>query len=300
MLESPQQAYRPSSQEIRRTSRSALRRVNDGRVSKSRQQVLLENLELELNERTRKLRSQYTQQSHALKQRIEMRITRVPKKLWKMTMAELLAQTEGKSVVGSLDNFGGAKSFVDDIRRLSHGETNKGKAERLVVKKKSPKRPTTTTREKMPPPPIVMSPNPLRTSTKSNLPSSSSPVRLSSPQRSGSPVKLPPKAGRTRRGPSLSSNATSYRPVSRATTRSSTETAAVSSSVRTQRAKNSPTKTKASPSAGASPNNTTGLKRGGVKGTGSNGSLKENRVAGVKKDKAIKAANAGRVLRSRK
>jgi len=33
-------------------------------------------------------------------------------------MAELLAQTEGKSVVGSLDNFGGAKSFVDDIRRL--------------------------------------------------------------------------------------------------------------------------------------------------------------------------------------
>jgi hypothetical protein len=33
-------------------------------------------------------------------------------------MAELLAQTEDKSVVGSLDNFRGAKSFVDDIRRL--------------------------------------------------------------------------------------------------------------------------------------------------------------------------------------
>jgi hypothetical protein len=44
-----------------------------------------------------------------------------------------------------------------------------------------------------------------------------------------------------------------------------------------------------------------GLKRGGgMNNTGSNGSLKENRVAGVKKETASKANGAGRVLRSRK
>ena len=51
-----------------------------------------------------------------------------------------------------------------------------------------------------------------------------------------------------------------------------------------------------------------GLKRGGgggggggsVNNTGSNGSLKENRVAGVKKDTTSKAGSASRVLRSRK
>lgn len=42
-----------------------------------------------------------------------------------------------------------------------------------------------------------------------------------------------------------------------------------------------------------------GLKRGSVKGAGSNGSLKENKVAGVKEPAAKKAAT-GRVLRSRK
>lgn len=71
-----------------------------------------------VNERTRKLRSQYTQQSHALKQRIEMRINRIPKKLWKITMADLLAQAEGRDLANSIAIVGGAKGFVDDIRRL--------------------------------------------------------------------------------------------------------------------------------------------------------------------------------------
>jgi hypothetical protein len=53
-----------------------------------------------------------------------------------------------------------------------------------------------------------------------------------------------------------------------------------------------------------------GLRRGGVKATGSNGSLKENRVEGIKKEmgsiiKATKrdtsaSSNGGRVLRSRR
>ena len=67
-----------------------------------------------VNERSRKLRAQYTQQSHALRQRIEMRINRIPRKLWTLTMAELLAQAEARE----LASVGGAKGFLGDVRRL--------------------------------------------------------------------------------------------------------------------------------------------------------------------------------------
>jgi len=58
------------------------------------------------------------QQSRALKQRIEMRITRIPKKLWKMTMAELLAQTEGRDVANSMVASSGAKAFIEEVLGL--------------------------------------------------------------------------------------------------------------------------------------------------------------------------------------
>ena len=61
-----------------------------------------------VTERTRKLRSHYTLLSRSLKQRVEMRINRVPKKMWKMTMGELLEQMEG----------GTAKGFVKEVRNL--------------------------------------------------------------------------------------------------------------------------------------------------------------------------------------
>jgi hypothetical protein len=45
-----------------------------------------------------------------------MRINRVPKKLWKMKMGDLITQAEGKDVATSMAGFGGVKGFVDDIR----------------------------------------------------------------------------------------------------------------------------------------------------------------------------------------
>lgn len=102
----------------------------------------------------------------------------------------------------------------------------------------------------------------------------------------------------------------SSRPSSRATTRSSTDTAVTSSgsshenSAGIRGTKASQAKTKAVATVVAS-----GLKRGGVGGIGSNGSLKENRVAGVKEKQApatksvgdlTTVATGGRVLRSRK
>jgi hypothetical protein len=71
-----------------------------------------------VNQRTRKLRSQVNQQVHALKQRIEMRINRIPKKLWKMTMADLLAQVEGRDVDAVLASFDGTRTLVGDVRRI--------------------------------------------------------------------------------------------------------------------------------------------------------------------------------------
>jgi hypothetical protein len=73
-------------------------------------------------ERSRKLRAQYTMQARSLKQRIEMRINRVPKKLWGMKIGELLALSVGKTkdskAVLPRTAAGAAKAFVEDVRRL--------------------------------------------------------------------------------------------------------------------------------------------------------------------------------------
>ncbi|KAF8251434.1 hypothetical protein K440DRAFT_658830 [Wilcoxina mikolae CBS 423.85] len=306
LIDSPQQSMfsHPPPGESMQAPKSPFRRVNDGRITKTGKQTLLENLELELNERTRKLRSQYTQQSHALKQRIEMRINRIPKKFWKITMADLLAQAEGRDLASSTAIVGGAKGFVNDIRRLSGEGAEKGKDERLTVSKRVTKKSGVSSgREQMPPPPLPPSShNPLGLSSKSNLPLSSSPARSpppqrSTPQRTASPIKLP-KGTRTRK--IVLNTTSSSRPTSRATTRSSTETAGTAVSAGMRGTKSSQAKAKAAAVAAAESEKNKGLKRGGMNNTGSNGSLKENRVAGVKKETASKANGAGRVLRSRK
>lgn len=61
-------------------------------------------------------------QAQALKQRIEMRINRVPKKLWDVTMGELLAQHGPVAIPGgpvsAKLNTSAVKGFVEDIKRL--------------------------------------------------------------------------------------------------------------------------------------------------------------------------------------
>ncbi|KAL1996288.1 hypothetical protein VTN49DRAFT_340 [Thermomyces lanuginosus] len=60
------------------------------RLTRSQKQALIDNLQLEITERARKLRMQYALQVQDLRSRIERRINRVPMALRKMTMGELL------------------------------------------------------------------------------------------------------------------------------------------------------------------------------------------------------------------
>ncbi|KAL1975904.1 hypothetical protein VTN31DRAFT_4296 [Thermomyces dupontii] len=60
------------------------------KLTRSQKQALINNLQLEITERARKLRMQYALQVQDLRARIERRINRVPMALRKMTMGELL------------------------------------------------------------------------------------------------------------------------------------------------------------------------------------------------------------------
>ncbi|RAL04630.1 uncharacterized protein BO80DRAFT_373966 [Aspergillus ibericus CBS 121593] len=60
------------------------------RITRSQKQALIDNLQLELTERARKLRAQYALQANDLRARIERRINRIPIALRKATMGELL------------------------------------------------------------------------------------------------------------------------------------------------------------------------------------------------------------------
>ncbi|PYH48007.1 uncharacterized protein BP01DRAFT_353898 [Aspergillus saccharolyticus JOP 1030-1] len=60
------------------------------RITRNQKQALIDNLQLEITERARKLRAQYALQAHDLRARIERRINRIPIALRKANMGELL------------------------------------------------------------------------------------------------------------------------------------------------------------------------------------------------------------------
>ncbi|SPN96691.1 uncharacterized protein DNG_00211 [Cephalotrichum gorgonifer] len=60
----------------------------------SQKQALIDNLQLEITERARRLRAQYNLQAQGLRSRIEIRVNRIPISLRKMTMGDLLARYE--------------------------------------------------------------------------------------------------------------------------------------------------------------------------------------------------------------
>lgn len=252
-------------------------------------------------------------QALSLRQRIEMRINRVPKKAWKMTMGALLAQSEGRDAAIAAP----VRKLVQDVQKLRYecchctpadswtghscyiSEPQEQKASVLAAKKRIEKKFSATApsaRERMPPPPVPQPSYMSPTKTSKQLPpNSSSP---GPPDRAASPVKRVVKSSRTRAPVSKAT-----RPISRATARTSIETAGTGvasgneggyTSAASRGTKASQAKAKAAAEALAN-----GLKRGGVKGAGSNGSLKENKVAGVK-EPAVKKTATGRVLRSRK
>ncbi|THW30341.1 hypothetical protein D6C88_00562 [Aureobasidium pullulans] len=59
-------------------------------ITEAQKQALMDNLQLEIADRARKLRAQYALQAQGLRTRLEMRINRIPRHLRKMNMEDLL------------------------------------------------------------------------------------------------------------------------------------------------------------------------------------------------------------------
>ncbi|KAL7275129.1 hypothetical protein RUND412_001948 [Rhizina undulata] len=287
--------------------KSPLRRVRAGLITKEQKQAMIDNLKLEISERVRRLRAQYTAQARALRQRIEMRINRVPKKLWDVKMGELLEQStmpKSTSALTSRLHPGGARGFVEEIIKLSRGDqTQRDKTPPLIVPKHrvTNKSPVRAARDQMPPPPIPTGPA-FTLVPKNNLPPASSPQRPAFNLQPLSPVKsakkLPPSHSKKNVPPSSSA---STRPNSRTTARTSMETAAASAESNHEEGGTANTKSSQAKRKGAVNART---KRGG-KGAVSSASSKENKVVGAKEKantgaKVTKNSTGGRVLRSRK
>ncbi|TGZ80097.1 hypothetical protein EX30DRAFT_396661 [Ascodesmis nigricans] len=285
------------------SDKDPLRRVHGGAVTKRFKTVTIENLNLEIAERVRKQRSLYETQARLLRQRIEMRINRIPRQFWKMTMGELLlSEAKGQAPVSR--ELSTLKKLVEDVRRSGRGEPVASQGNGITVKKRqvSQNLLQPATRDQMPPP---LAP----TSTVVNPPAGETITLDSQPvRRPLSPVKAAPAKPARQKRPAT---AASHRAQSRATARTSIETAATSASAdvgyaSTKEPKSLQARSKAL--SASTHNNPPSLKRGGAKGAGgSNGSLKENKVAGVKEPAATKGrartnttSSAGRVLRSRK
>jgi hypothetical protein len=62
------------------------------KVTAAQRQILIDNLQLEITERARKLRAQYAVQCADLRARVERRVNRIPTAVRKMTMGELMAK----------------------------------------------------------------------------------------------------------------------------------------------------------------------------------------------------------------
>ncbi|KAL4900729.1 hypothetical protein BDW74DRAFT_170686 [Aspergillus multicolor] len=77
----------PSAEDATPTNASPRKRM---RITRSQKQALMDNLQLELTERARKLRAQYALQAQDLRARIERRVNRIPLALRKANMGELL------------------------------------------------------------------------------------------------------------------------------------------------------------------------------------------------------------------
>ncbi|KAL9072662.1 MAG: hypothetical protein Q9157_005015 [Trypethelium eluteriae] len=61
-------------------------------ITQAQKQAIVDNLQLEVTERARKLRAQYALQVHGLRSRLEMRINRIPQALRKANLGDLLAK----------------------------------------------------------------------------------------------------------------------------------------------------------------------------------------------------------------
>ncbi|KAK0250144.1 hypothetical protein B0A54_11880 [Friedmanniomyces endolithicus] len=66
-------------------------------ITQAQKQALIDNLQLEITERARKLRAQYALQAQGLRTRLEMRVNRIPQALRQRKMGDLLAEHAEKA-----------------------------------------------------------------------------------------------------------------------------------------------------------------------------------------------------------
>ncbi|KAK5127033.1 hypothetical protein LTR85_008392 [Meristemomyces frigidus] len=66
-------------------------------ITQAQKQALVDNLQLEITERARKLRAQYAMQAQGLRTRLEMRVNRIPQVLRKRNMQDLLDEHSEKA-----------------------------------------------------------------------------------------------------------------------------------------------------------------------------------------------------------
>ncbi|RYP27718.1 hypothetical protein DL767_007555 [Monosporascus sp. MG133] len=77
--------------------RSPIKKTRRMGISLAQKQALIDNLQLEITERARRLRAQYNIQAQQLRSRVEMRINRIPTTLRKAKMGELFAKSSAES-----------------------------------------------------------------------------------------------------------------------------------------------------------------------------------------------------------
>ncbi|KAH8674689.1 Borealin N terminal-domain-containing protein [Tricladium varicosporioides] len=85
----PQMIPTKSRSPVRTPTRSPIKKARMG-ITFAQKQALIDNLQLEITERARKLRAQYMLQAQGIRSRIEIRVNRIPMALRKANMGELL------------------------------------------------------------------------------------------------------------------------------------------------------------------------------------------------------------------
>ncbi|CZR65866.1 uncharacterized protein PAC_15766 [Phialocephala subalpina] len=103
-------------------NRSPIRKTKMG-ITAAQRQALIDNLQLEITERARKLRAQYTMQAQQLRTRIEIRVNRIPAALRKAKMGDLLlkySETASKTAASTSHKINSpAKNLIQEEQARS-------------------------------------------------------------------------------------------------------------------------------------------------------------------------------------
>ncbi|RDL38608.1 Uncharacterized protein BP5553_02948 [Venustampulla echinocandica] len=116
------------------SNRSPIKKARAG-ITLGQKQALIDNLQLEITERARKLRAQYMLQAQGLRTRIEIRVNRIPTALRRAKMGELLqkhSETAAKSTNRNPQRVvkanSPAKNRMEDLREQSRASPSPRRA----------------------------------------------------------------------------------------------------------------------------------------------------------------------------